>query len=223
MTGCKGKKTRKVPTRADHPLRIIGGKFRRTVLKYSGDPATRPMKDRVREAVFNLLGKAVQGTVAIDLFAGTGAIGLEAISRGADQAIFFERSHATARILRKNAASLSVADRTETVVADTLLWFRRHPLEDGRVDPAGTTFAEGELRPAMTADKPWCVFFSPPWELFTSRGDDMLWLIAQFMRHAPRGSLIIVESDEAFDLQALSRFEDWDVRHYPPAVIAIWE
>ena len=64
-------------------LRIIGGQFRGRRLTYHGDPLTRPMKDRVREAVFNLLWPGAEGAVAIDLFAGTGALGLEALSRGA--------------------------------------------------------------------------------------------------------------------------------------------
>ena len=72
------------PTAATRPVgvRIIGGKFRGRKLEYSGDPRTRPMKDRVREALFNLLGHGVEGKVAIDLFAGTGALALEALSRG---------------------------------------------------------------------------------------------------------------------------------------------
>ena len=64
-------------------LRIVGGRFRGRKLLYSGDFRTRPMKDRLREAVFNLVGPAVAGMHAIDLFGGTGALGLEALSRGA--------------------------------------------------------------------------------------------------------------------------------------------
>src|SRR6185369_13778531 len=78
-------------------LRIIGGKLRGRKLQYSGDLRTRPMKDRVREAVFNLLGPGVKGSHAIDLFAGTGALGLEAISRGAAQATLIERHLPTSR------------------------------------------------------------------------------------------------------------------------------
>ncbi len=210
--------------RTDHTLRIIGGKFRRKPLKYSGDPATRPMKDRVREAVFNLVGKrGIEGTLAIDLFAGTGAIGLEALSRGAAAAVFFERSHATVRTLRDNINTLEVADRTETVVADTLLWFRRHPLQAEGLDPGGSTFADGEGRPAMPMDLPWCVFVSPPWEMFTSQRDEMLWLIGEFVKFAPRGSLVVVEADESLDMQLLPQARKWDVRRYLPAVVGVWE
>src|SRR5687768_13415002 len=77
-------------------LRIVGGKFRHRLIEYSGDERTRPMKDRVREAVFNLIGPRVVGKRAIDLFAGTGAIGLEALSRGASHAVLLERHFPTA-------------------------------------------------------------------------------------------------------------------------------
>ena len=71
-------------------LRIIGGHFRARKLLYHGDPVTRPMKHRVREAIFNLVGLEAKGRHAIDLFAGTGALGLEALSRGATSATFIE-------------------------------------------------------------------------------------------------------------------------------------
>ncbi len=77
-------------------LRIIGGEFRHRHLHYSGDLRTRPMKDRLREAIFNLIGPEIRGKHAIDLFAGTGALGLEAISRGAARATLIEQHHPTA-------------------------------------------------------------------------------------------------------------------------------
>ena len=70
-------------------VRIIGGLHGGRILRCSGDPRTRPMKDRVREAVFNLIGTEVKGTHVVDLFAGTGALGLEASCRGALSATFF--------------------------------------------------------------------------------------------------------------------------------------
>ena len=72
-------------------MRIVGGHFRGRKLSYTGDPRVRPMKDRVREALFNLLGPDVKGTFAIDLFGGTGALALEAISRGSSAALIIER------------------------------------------------------------------------------------------------------------------------------------
>src|SRR5262245_53911372 len=115
------------PEQSERPPRIIGGELRGRKLLYTGDKSTRPMKDRVREAVFNLLGKEVLGKHAIDLFAGTGALGLEAISRGAHGATLVERHFPTAEIIRQNAIELEVLDRCSIVPADTLLWPKRWP------------------------------------------------------------------------------------------------
>ena len=71
-------------------LRVVGGIFRGTKLRYAGDRRVRPMKERVREAIFNLLGESVKGKHAIDLFTGTGALCFEAISRGARSATAIE-------------------------------------------------------------------------------------------------------------------------------------
>ena len=72
-------------------LRIVGGKFRGRQIEYSGDPVTRPMKDNIREALFNLVGGWVKEKIVFDLFAGTGAMALEALSRGATKAFLIER------------------------------------------------------------------------------------------------------------------------------------
>ena len=169
-------------------------------LAYSGDLRTRPMKDRVREAGFNLLGPAIKGTHAIDLFAGTGALAFEALSRGAARATLIERHFPTARIIEQNAATLEVADRIATFKADAFLWARRLP-------------DLGSL--------PWVVFCSPPFAFYTERKDDMLGLIRTLMEKAPAESQFMVEADESFDMELLPQAADWDVRTYPPAVIAI--
>src|SRR5262245_27839595 len=93
---------------ADTPPRIIGGALRGRKLIYTGDPRTRPMKDRVREALFNRLSTSVRNKHAIDLFAGTGALGLEAMSRGASGATLVDRHFPTAELIRQNAASLGI-------------------------------------------------------------------------------------------------------------------
>ena len=80
------------------------------------------MKDRVREAVFNLLGPAVVASHAIDLFAGTGALGLEAISRGAVRATLIERHLPTCKLIEQNAAPLGVGDQVDVQFADTFKW-----------------------------------------------------------------------------------------------------
>jgi 16S rRNA (guanine966-N2)-methyltransferase len=180
--------------------RIIGGSLRGRSIEYSGDACTRPMKDRTREAVFNLLGPAVRGAHAIDLFAGTGALGFEAISRGAARATLIERHFPTARLMEKNAAILGVSDRVTIVASDTFFWGRRH-------EPLG--------------DAPVAVFCSPPYALYTERGPDLVALIGRLIEEAPAGSRFIVEADATFDFASLPRSEEWDVREYHPATVGI--
>jgi 16S rRNA (guanine(966)-N(2))-methyltransferase RsmD len=158
------------------------------------------MKDRVREAVFNLIGPSVRGACAIDLFAGTGALGLEALSRGAASALFVERHFPTTNVIRQNVESLGVADRATILSANVLLWSRRMP---------------------VLPDGPWLVFCSPPWDMFVEQTDELLGLLEALIDRAPPGSQFVVEADDRFDFAQLPRADDWDVRAYPPAVVGI--
>ena len=106
-------------------IRIIGGAMRGRPIHYDGDPATRPMKDRVREAAFNLLGPPVKGKPVIDLFAGTGAMAFEAISRGASNAILIERRFPNARLIRETAAELKIEAKIDVFSGDTFNWVHR--------------------------------------------------------------------------------------------------
>ena len=201
------KRRRTIETAADaadaasgSELRIIGGTMRGRKILYTGDPRTRPMKDRVREAVFNLVGPSVKDKMAIDLFAGTGALGFEALSRGAARAVFIERHFPTAAAIRRNAEQLGVAGRCEIVPGDAFIWARR---------------------PAQWGDWAWTVFCSPPYDLYQNRQEDLLELLARFAADAPPQSSLVVEADERFEMSLLPRPAEWDVRHYPPAVVGI--
>lgn len=185
-------------------LRIIGGRWRRRKLAYHGDPVTRPMKDRVREAMFNLIGPSVVGTHALDLFAGTGALALEALSRGAERATLIERHFPTARLIGDNVKSLDAGELVEVVPGDTFLWVRH-------LNTASD----------LDAERPWTVFVSPPWDLFVDRKDDLLEIIRKLASLAPPGSAIAVESDPRFDPAELPDADEWDTRTYPPAVISL--
>lgn len=185
-------------------LRIIGGDLRGRKLRYSGDPATRPMKDRVREAVFNLVGPSIRGTHAIDLFAGTGAVALEALSRGAARATALERNFEMARSIEQNAQDLGVGDRIDVVPGNTFIWMRQLP-------------AWQQQRPAA----PWAVFCCPPYQLYRTQWTDLRRLLEQFQATAPADSLLLVEADMEFDFQLLPEPANWDVRDYPPARVGL--
>ena len=193
-------------------LRIIGGRFRGRKLAYSGDIRTRPMKDRVREALFNLLGHAVKGKTAIDLFAGTGALALEALSRGAARAVAIEMHRPTAKLIVQNAASLDISVSHESRIAPGV----------GIAVVTSDTFHWAKQSPDL-GKAPLLVFCSPPFEFYESRKDDMLELLRYLIQVAPAESLFAVEADERFDFALLPSAEDWDIRTYLPAILGIWQ
>jgi 16S rRNA (guanine(966)-N(2))-methyltransferase RsmD len=89
-------------------MRIIAGTFRSRTLEAPAGLATRPTSDRLRETLFNVLASRVAGAHFLDLYAGSGAVGLEALSRGASQVDFVERAEPAVRVLRGNLARLGV-------------------------------------------------------------------------------------------------------------------
>jgi 16S rRNA (guanine966-N2)-methyltransferase len=159
------------------------------------------MKDRVREAVFNLLGVSVAGNHAIDLFAGTGALGFEALSRGAARATFIERHLPTARLIEQSIEALGVRDRAAVVFGDAFAWSAAYQPPDGGA--------------RLT------VFCSPPYDFYVERRQEMVDLIAHWTRLGGEASQIVVEADERFDFRSLIAADDWDIRAYPPAVVGI--
>lgn len=102
-------------------LRIIGGQLKRRHIHTPPDAATtRPMPDRVRQAIFNLLRGHTEGVEVLDAFAGTGAMGFEALSRGASGVVFVERERKIAKLIERTAEELGVADRVEIASSDAL-------------------------------------------------------------------------------------------------------
>lgn len=125
-------------------MRIIAGEFKsRKILSPPDDAPTRPIPDRVKESLFGLLRGHFEGASVMDVFAGTGSIGLEALSRGAAQVVFVERGRDVAATLRANIEMLGVQDRTRVVTGDAL-------------GPAALTACP---RPVHL------VFFDPPYDL----------------------------------------------------------
>ena len=87
-------------------LRVIGGKAKGRRLKMVPGEGTRPIGDRVKESLFNIVGPLVEGASVLDAFAGTGSVGIEALSRGAARAVFLDTSAQAVRTIRENLASL---------------------------------------------------------------------------------------------------------------------
>ncbi len=114
---CIKKSSKLAPNRA---LRIISGAHRGKKLQPFPGKKIRPTADRLREAIFNILSDRVRFAVVLDLFAGTGALGIEALSRGAHAATFIEKDNAAVSILRKNIHACGLEEKTQVIQWDAL-------------------------------------------------------------------------------------------------------
>jgi 16S rRNA (guanine966-N2)-methyltransferase len=119
-------------------MRVVAGSARGRPLEAPPGRAVRPTTDRVREAVFNALNSmgAIEGATVLDLFAGSGAMGIEALSRGAASATFVDRSRSALEVVRRNLARAGLADRAEVVQAESLA-FLREVGTSGGLAPSG--------------------------------------------------------------------------------------
>ncbi len=172
----------------------------RTVL-YHGADFTRPMKDNIRENLFNILGMSVRGSICFDLFAGTGALGIEAISRGASRAVLVEQNRRAADFIRRTAESLGIEPKIELKVGDTFRMAR-------------------SLLASPAVDTPWIVMLCPPYALWHERPDDMKQIIAYVIDHAPPGSVLVAETEKEFDTTWFPG-GPWDLRIYGGTKLAI--
>ena len=181
-------------------MRIIAGQRRGHKFDGPRDQVTRPTSDFVRESIFNILGDSVEGLVVLDLFAGTGALGLEALSRGAERAIFIERNRENAALIRRNIATLRYEDRAQVVVADAYRWAK--------------TFVS-------TDDQPVVVFIDPPYADYEDHPGRVEKLLGGLVASLPDGSILSSESSKRLDVEILPDLERWDVRRYGGTQVAI--
>src|SRR5271169_504046 len=116
-------------------MRVIAGEFRSRRLKSLPGLNTRPTPDRLRETLFNVLASSIADGVFMDIYAGTGAVGIEAVSRGARRAIFIENNRAAVDVLRQNLASLHIEKRTEVFTSKTIPVLKRLSADIAFLDP----------------------------------------------------------------------------------------
>jgi 16S rRNA (guanine(966)-N(2))-methyltransferase RsmD len=105
--------------------RIVAGQFKRSVLSVPDGKGTRPTLARLKESLFGFLGRGIEGMRVCDLFAGSGSLGLEALSRGASSAIFVEKSSAALRCLVENIANLGLREKIRIVEEDVFDFLER--------------------------------------------------------------------------------------------------
>lgn len=143
---------RKTPSVAPGRVRIIGGRWKRTPLPVVGAQGLRPTPDRVRETLFNWLGASIESSRCLDLFAGTGALGLEAASRGAARVVLVERDRVAADAIRAVIERLGAGSIAQLIAGDALAVLSRLAVSDPGgfdivfLDPP---FGEGLLERAL--------------------------------------------------------------------------
>jgi 16S rRNA (guanine966-N2)-methyltransferase len=118
-------------------MRVISGTYRSRALKAPEGLATRPTSDRLRETLFNVLAPRIEGAAFLDLYAGSGAVGIEALSRGATSVVFVERSAAALAVLRENLQTMGLRStaRVHAVGASTFLRSTRQRFNVVFLDP----------------------------------------------------------------------------------------
>jgi 16S rRNA (guanine966-N2)-methyltransferase len=153
-------------------MRVIAGEFRSRVLQAPRGTATRPTSDRLRETLFNVLGPRVEGSRFVDLYAGSGAVGIEAISRGAEFVWFAENEKAAVRAIRDNLSALKIAGR--------------FALEDRGVGKLMNSLLEKQ----RAAD---IVFLDPPYEDAAAYADTLGWLARYAEVLLADGAVVVAE------------------------------
>ncbi len=159
-------------------MRIIAGEHRgRQLLPPEGD-VTRPITVRVKQSLFDILTPRLADANVYDLFAGTGSMGLECLSRGAERSTFFEADRSAVVRLKQNIDLLKVADRSAVVSGDLFLWF------DG----------------AKLATNTDLIFLDPPYRFLRERPDDLRRLAAKLAEHLSPKGIVIFRHDGSDEL-----------------------
>lgn len=116
-------------------MRIIAGEYRGRKLKSVPGLAVRPTPDRLREALFNVLAPQIGGKVFLDGYAGSGAVGIEALSRGASHVILIERNHSAIEVIRENLAALGIGREVSVVRGQASVLLANYPADIAFIDP----------------------------------------------------------------------------------------
>jgi 16S rRNA (guanine(966)-N(2))-methyltransferase RsmD len=181
-------------------LRIVAGSLRGRKLACNVDPDMRPIPDRVREALFSILGDAVPDRLFVDLFAGTGAVGMEAISRGAEHVVFVEREIRIADEILGHLREFDVHDRGTVQRADVYRWAARW----------------------VPPQRPVNLFWGPPFPDLERRPGDLMLALEGLQPRLAVGSVMVLQSEKSFDVRKLPVAEQWEQREYGRNRLSIW-
>ncbi len=172
-------------------IRIIGGEFRGRNIPCDVNSTLRPTPDRVREALFNILYGHLEGRSFYDVFAGTGVVGLEAISRGAKDVSFVELEGKHSSAIQKMATQLGIGPKTQLIRTDVYRW----------------------LEYWAVPKEPVVLFFSPPFPDLTTKPEALITGVEAVLPKLAPGSVLVVQSEDLVPLPWLDN-SDWDCRKY---------
>ena len=181
-------------------LRIVAGRLRGRKLTCDVNKNLRPAPQMVREALFSILGNAVPGRPFYDLFAGTGAVGMEGLSRGASHLTLVERDFRAADQIQRHLHDFDSADQASLMRADVYRWGERWQA------PA----------------EPVTIFLGPPYADLEQRPEALVMLIADLQLKAAADSVLVLQAEHDFQAGQLPQAERWEVRDYGRNRLLIW-
>ncbi len=176
-------------------MRVVAGTARGTRLEGPPSEGTRPISDRAKEALFNIFGRDVRNARFLDLFAGTGGVGIEALSRGATEAVLVEQDRAVVEVIKANLTKTRLADRAVVERADVFAWLDR---------------------PGAATSPPFDLVFSGPPQWHELWGRSLAAIDERSATLLADGACVVLQLDprEEGDEPPLEHLELLDVRRY---------
>lgn len=198
-------------------MRVVAGSARGTRLEGPPSEGTRPISDRAKEALFNIFGRDVRGARFLDLFAGTGGVGIEALSRGAAEAVLVEQDRAVVEVIKVNLAKTRLADRAVIERADVFAWLDRHSREVAERSGAASLAEVGSRRGADGGGtRRFDLVFSGPPQWHELWGTSLAVIDKHSETLLAEGACVVLQLDprEVDDEPALEHLELLDARRY---------
>lgn len=182
-------------------IRVVAGSLRGRKITCTVTPQLRPTPQMVREAYFSILGNAIPERIFIDIFAGTGVVGIEALSRGASQALFVERDPQLAKTIESHLRQFELTRQAKLYRTDSYRFI-------------------AAWSPPKT---PVNIFISPPFDDLTEKTSDLLQAIRTLQEKVPEDSVIVVQSERGSPLDGAEQLHDWELRRYGRNELLIWQ
>jgi 16S rRNA (guanine(966)-N(2))-methyltransferase RsmD len=182
-------------------IRIISGTLGGRKVTFEITPDLRPTPDRVRGAYFSILGNAIPGRGFIDIFAGTGVIGIEALSRGASSACLIERDPQFAKGIETHLRAFDLTRQAKLYRTDAYRW----------------------VAAWLAPKEPVNVWLSPPFADLTAKRDDLLNALRILQSKVAEDSVIVLQAERGSPFDNAEELRGWEVRHYGRNALMIWQ